>query len=366
MKLSRYRLQRYIGKYLLPSGNRTALCCAAPSYDAKSVDVHYHEKNLKLRGVMYCENIWACPVCSALIRRRRQSLTESLFTRTIASGYRLLFITLTLRHKKHESLAYIADMHKRAWINLTRYRAYKEWRKTTGSNWYMRALEVTYGRHGWHPHYHIVYVVAPGYNPDPAVLYQLWESMIGAVGGSVVPAAFNAQFASATTDASTIAQYAASWGGGDWSLAREVTSSDKHGRQGSRSPFQLAVDAMCGDHDAGRLFTEYAIEFKGRRAQTWARGWLDWLNQSEEELADESIIAEELTDDTVIVRFPTYGYMLLGSDRESMLDAILARDYSAMVDIAYNRRIDILYCNMEYFGFDAGRVHVNVTGWAYD
>lgn len=363
---TRYTLQRFIGRRLLPSGNRVSLCCSVPAYDARSVDVHHHGDNLKLRGVMYCENIWACPVCSALIRRRRQSLTADLFTRTVAAGYRLLFVTFTLRHKMGESLSYVSGMHRDAWLYLTRHRSYKNWRSTTGTTWYMRALEVTHGKNGWHPHYHVVYVIGPGADPSIEQLYNLWSAAVASVGGSVVRAAYDAQYADATTDADTIARYAASWGGGDWSLSLEVTAGEKSGRRGSRSPFQLAADAMDGDDQSGKLFREFADDFKGRRAQTWARGWLAWLEQSEEELNDESIKPEELTDDTIIVKFETYSYMQLGSSRERMLDAIIARDYSTMVDIAWDRGIDILYINTAYFGLPAGRVHVNVSGWAYD
>lgn len=362
---TRYTLQRYIGRRLLPRGNRTALCCSAPAYESKSIDVHHHQDNIKLRGVLYCENIWSCPVCSALIRRRRQSLTADLFTRTVKSGYRLLFVTFTLRHHVNMSLATVANMHREAWLSLTRHRAYSRWRSTTGSKWYMRALECTYGYHGWHPHYHVVYVVAPGCDPNIEELYALWSMAVGMHGGTVVRAAYDARYADASTDADTIARYAASWGGGDWSLSSELTL-EKSGKRASRSPFQLAADAMDGDHDAGQRFIEFAAEFRGRRAQTWARGWLDWLQQSQEDIDDESIKPEELNDDTIVLKFETYSYMQLGSSRELMLDAIIAKDYAAVVDIAWARGVDILYINTAYFGLPDGRVHINVSGWAYD
>jgi hypothetical protein len=123
---------------------------------------------------------------------------------------------------------------------------------------------------------------------------------------------------------------------------------------------------MDGDEKSAMLFREFADDFKGRRAQTWARGWLAWLEQSEEELNDESITAEELDDDSIVVRFEKHSYMQLGSSREIMLDAIMGRDYSRVVDIAWDRGIDILYISTEYFGLPSGRVHVNVSGWAYD
>ena len=363
---SRYTLQRYIGRRILPTGNRTALCCAAPSYESKSVDVHHHQSDIKLRGVMYCENIWSCPVCSGIIRRRRQELTTKLFTKTVNYGYRLLFVTFTLRHVKNQSLHVVSGLHRDAWLAMTRRRDYRDWRKTTGSSWYMRALEVTYGHNGWHPHYHVVYVIAPGARPDVEVLYQLWQSAVGGLGGVAVRAAYDAQYADASTDAATIARYAASWGGGDWSIASEFTSDAKSGRRGSRSPFQLAYDAMCGDDDANLLFLEYAIDFKGRRAQTWARGWLDWLQQDQAELDDESIQSDELTDDSIILRFESYSYMALGNRREKMLDAIINRSYSDVVDIAYMCGIDILYVNTAYFSLPSGRTHINVSGWAYE
>jgi hypothetical protein len=146
----------------------------------------------------------------------------------------------------------------------------------------------------------------------------------------------------------------------------ELTAGEKLGRRGSRSPFQLAVDSMDGCIESGALFQEYAKVFKGRRAQTWARGWLDWLDQSQEQIDDESIHADELTPDSIILRFESWSYMQLGSSREKMLDAIIARDYATIVDIACARRVDILYVNTEYFGLAPGMVHINVSGWAYD
>jgi hypothetical protein len=127
------------------------------------------------------------------------------------------------------------------------------------------ATEVTYGGNGWHPHLHVLMVLASSGEAAIGTVGALaagWLTSLAAVGLSGNEAAFQVQGASAA------GQYVAKFG-----AAEEIAlHGQKQGRKGGRSPWQLLDDARDGDAQAARLWQEYAVAFKGRRQLVWSRG----------------------------------------------------------------------------------------------
>ena len=351
MSTSRYTLQRFIARHIVP-GHRIGICCVSPSRYSDTynghVTVHHDGESCRLRGLSYCEGVWVCPVCSGIIRNRRNTLSQQILTKTIQLGYELHFMTLTLSHTRDQSLADVLKLQSAAWRKVVTSKAWRQLSEQRGSKWFMRSLEVTYGSSGWHPHYHFVVAGVDGSAAVMAQIVQLWRDAVHSLGGTAVDYAQNVVKVDGM-NLQDLAHYVASWGGGDWSISREVTADTKAGRRGGRSPFQLAADAMMGDDQAAQLYAEYVIAIRGKKAQQWSRLWLAAVNVTDEEVNDETVHQHELTDDTVVIAMPSYNWPELGSERERFIDAVIERDLSTVYDIADRQRITLSYVQMSYF-----------------
>lgn len=358
MITDQYRLQRYIGR-ILPDGNRTSFCCTRAGFNASTVRVCTKcvddgGVSVSLHGVAYCSSVWVCPVCSRIIRNKRAKRTTDVFRRTMSAGFNLVFVTYTLAHDITMPLADLLQRQRKAWRIFTNSYAYREAVKFFGTGWHMRALEVTHSpRTGWHPHYHAVYAT----RSVPAVsivegLYFAWAAACAQVGAVTDRKAWHYEL---VQDPDTAAQYLASWGGGDFKIGYEV-SADKKGRRSSRSPFQLAADAMDGDESAGAWFVEYAAAIRGSRAQTWSRAWRDTfaLEETEDESITDTDLVEHGSDVALVLH--TYEYEKLGSDRDAFVDAVAARDLSGLYDILDRRNISCILVNLPLFYGGRGSV----------
>ena len=83
--------------------------------------------------------------------------------------------------------------------------------------------------------------------------------------------------------------------GADWTAAHELTKAVvKKGRRAeSRTVAQLLADyALAGDTQAGALWREYAVLFKGKRQLVWSDGLRARLLPELEEKSDEELANE--------------------------------------------------------------------------
>lgn len=334
--IDQYRLQRYIGR-ILSDGNRVSFCCTKAGFGSQSVRVCAKDCDngtaVILHGVAYCSSIWTCPVCGRILRRRRAERTTDIFRRTMAMGYRLLFVTYTLSHTRDISASEMLERQRKAWRSFTNSRTYRDVIKRFGTGWAMRALEITYSNSsGWHPHYHAVYAVASHVSDDVAKeLYYAWAAAVLGTGSDALPQGFNAEY---VADPDKVADYVSSWGGGDFKLGYEV-SGIKLGRRGSRSPFQLAADALDGCDASKMAFIEYADAIRGSRAQTWSRNWRAAFDLLDDDVKEDTISSADLIEKDAVITLVlhTYEYERLGRRRDDFIDCVARRDLSGVYDI---------------------------------
>lgn len=263
---NRFRHQRHAAK-LLGGKARVGLCrwsvrskekgvdLVASSYGADQPDrVHYE-------GLQTCGSVWACPCCGARISETRRGEMNQLLAWARAQEYRVMMITLTARHGRDDDLADLLERMKDAKQRWARHRSYRQIKpRMIGS---VTATEVTGGgAHGWHPHFHLI-VILDG-DVDLTPLRDAWLASLRGAGLDGAGAAFQAQGADAAGN------YITKWG-----AAEELTLSQRKKGRGEtgRTPGQLLA-ASCDESDAqaGRLWTEYAQVFHGRRQLVWSRG----------------------------------------------------------------------------------------------
>jgi hypothetical protein len=257
--------------------------------EAEAVSTYY-------RGLQVCGSVWCCPVCAAKItERKRRELVGALQAHR-ATGGGVMLLTLTVPHSREdepfELVGALLDAFrkfgqgKRAWSALV-----------PGYVGSVRALEVTHGANGWHPHLHVLVFTDAGLSDDERfqvadLLFGRWAVVTKRVGlGDVHP-----EHGLRLDDGSAAGSYVTK----GWGFAEELTKANvKVGRrEGSRSPWELLADFATGDRAAGELFRQFAGAFKGKSQLHWSRGLrarfgLD-AEKSDEQLAAETVEAEDV------------------------------------------------------------------------
>jgi len=130
-------------------------------HDKESVEVMVaqgDEQGSCYQGLQNCGSVWLCPVCAAKASEiRRQELNE-LLAWAREHGHTPVMVTSTCRHKKRDSLEAQLEGMKEA---RRKMRQWRKWRDVRGKFGLMSvtATEVTYGFHGWHVHFHEIFII---------------------------------------------------------------------------------------------------------------------------------------------------------------------------------------------------------------
>jgi hypothetical protein len=202
-----------------------------------------------------------------------------------------MLVTFTLAHDASDNLNVVFTALKRARKLLVSGRASIAFRDQWGIVGSVRALELTHGVNGWHPHLHVLYFFNQEVPilPFEAAIKSRWSECVQSAGRY---ASWDHGCDVRFSD-SDISAYIAKWGTEpSWTTAHEMTKAvTKTGRRKGRTPAQLLADYLAGDKDAGRLWLQYAVNFKGERQLYWSKGLrdllgLDW-EKTDEEIADE-------------------------------------------------------------------------------
>lgn len=114
---------------------------------------------------MRCNSASACVVCSSRIASARGKWLGDVFNSAVDKGYTISMLTLTVPHKKGDSLETLMLAMEASYTNVQGTIAYKDARLLYGA-YFVRSLEVTYGKNGWHPHFHVAIIHKPGLNWD--------------------------------------------------------------------------------------------------------------------------------------------------------------------------------------------------------
>ena len=316
---TRYKHQRAAAK-LLPA-SRTAKCLWAVSSLQYGVDVIHNtaEERSRFSGLQTCGSVWACPCCSATISERRRDELNHLLKWAKAEGYFPVMATFTARHTRETRLDELVEGMRLAKRKLVQHRSYRTLVKPHLVG-HVTASEVTGGGlHGWHPHYHQIFIVKAADAAAAEALIRLlqdpWLASLKGVGLSGTGQGFDVQNASAAGN------YVAKWG-----AAEELTlTAKKEARSKTgRSPFQLLADyAERDDKQAGALFAEYAKVFKGLRQLVWSDGLKKLAGvdaMSDEEVAEQEVrLLDAAKSDTRTAHFTPKDWARVRGHRAAIL-----------------------------------------------
>ena len=241
-------------------------------------------------GLRTCDSPWACPVCApALADRRGEALARTL-EHFHEMGFRIVHAVLTVRHTKGEALADVFGALADAWRRMGKDRAFRPHWSGLG---YARAVEVTFGKNGWHPHIHMVLVIPPErdvYELEEA-LWEAWSGAVLEVGWA--PSSRDAYFydiVETDTDIAEVARYVAKMTSG-WGIGAEITGGPRKKSTEGLTPLQLLAAAWQGYLEDPEAMA------------SWFPERVDDLNLDEEELEAVSPGARVLAENPAPLTF---------------------------------------------------------------
>jgi len=276
-KQARFQLQR-AAQGLLPQ-ERVAHCQRSTMSSAGVVVYRSAAKGASYGNLATCGSVWHCPICSAKITENRRQELQSNINTWAQSGGETYLMSLTFPHQENQALGENLKKFSAALKQFKDSRAYKNTMKEVGSLGSIRALEVTHGSNGWHPHTHDLVFAAKGQLAKLQELQIVWiETLIkcGIAERSQLNDMFKAAFDVQNGDYA--AEYVAKFGHeateaskelthSHWGASHELTKAhQKVGKRlGGRTPFTLLLDFIKGDTASGELFQEFGKHFKGKR-----------------------------------------------------------------------------------------------------
>ena len=290
-------------------GHRLANCGAPRSSEVKAG--RRADGRAQVAEIATCASPWACARCASVIRAARAQEIEHYAASHITAGHCLLFLTLTLPHLRADKLAGLLAGLQDAWGAMTKGRPWRTLAERFSIIGQIKAVEVTIGLNGWHPHLHVLlFLDTPPLDPDGddvaelrARVTELWGHMVARhLDGRQINQAHAVDLVvvngSVQATQETIARYLSK-------IHFEMTRADLKTRDtnGPRTPWQVAVDAWrWGDAADVARWTEYVTATRGRRVFSVSTRLRDRYHTPDiAERTDDELAAEDQGDLTVEV-----------------------------------------------------------------
>ena len=295
--LSRRFRMKYEVRRLLGYSSRQAKCCRW-RIPTKHVEIYRSIEFDKTfySGLEICSSVWLCPLCAAKISEKRVKELEQGIESAKAQGLWVQLLTLTFPHGLGDRLPVIKRKLLKAYSASMMSGKYgQKLRSELGFTGTIRALEVTHGQNGWHPHIHVLIFTSNRLPLDMQlpVWVAAWKRACRLVS---LPEPSDAHGCT-LQNGSAAAAYVSKWG-----LAQEMAKAHlKKGRKKGASPWDLLA-ISAGDTwvdmpeypqtRASDLWLDYARSFKGERQLVWSKGLKNLLGvdiKTDEELAQEEL-----------------------------------------------------------------------------
>lgn len=337
---NRYRLQGLAREILGDRDKRLRECLRVQRPGIEQVEIRRDpdKATAHFRGLILCNRVWTCPVCSARIsNQRREELTQALAAAKLL-GLHPVLVTYTLRHDGSDPLQHVLSGLLDALRAFKSGRAYQDIKDEYGIVGGIRSLEMTYGQSGWHPHVHELLFLDQ--NLSPMALAGLRKWLVDRWVASLRKLGFDASYAhgiDVRNADSKIAEYVAKFGREpremEWGIEHELANAaSKKAHADGLTPFQLLESYDIGDKLAERLFLEYAAAMQKHLQLRWSPG-LRALLKMPEELADEQLTLIEDTPaayTAVEIDRANWNQVLLHDLRGALLWLVAQGDWSTL------------------------------------
>jgi hypothetical protein len=258
-------------------------------------------------GITICGKVWACPICAPKIQEQRRWEIDQAMDWAYRNDLKVVMVTLTVPHKRWHKVADLLKQQQEALTRLRSGKRAKAFRERIGHRGLIRALELTHGENGWHPHTHELWFVEDDQPADPQAaenwgkefrteVLSMWERACVAA-GLLDPAkesqvktfrrrsvdvmdrasrgAYLAKLADAMPDGADRQKAKAE---SHWGADREMASaSTKQGRAEGRTPPQILAGASDSPTNVdrrrdGAIWLDEIDALRGRPWLFWSKG----------------------------------------------------------------------------------------------
>lgn len=285
----RFKLLNNAARKIL-KGERTASCFfnRVDKTDGVGVYLNRHRNKANYSNIMRCANAWGCPVCAAIISEHRKNEVKQAMDWWKAQGGSVLLLTLTVPHYSHTDIKQLKTDLKKAYSKFFKgVRASKDMFELWRIKHYISCFEVTHGKNGFHPHYHVLLFVPYqlGINSHLGMedhMSKVWADCCEKAGLDRPSEKHGLTLQSGNKASSYVAK---------WGLEHEMTKGHiKKGKKDSRTPFDILRSyEESGDELDSNLFKLYYYAFKGSRQLNWSKG-LKKLCSKDPEKTDQEIV----------------------------------------------------------------------------
>ncbi len=261
------------------------------------------------RGVQTCGSVWCCPVCQAKIRNGRAIEISEFTAEWIRRGGEVYMVTLTAPHDLGMALSLLMVLISNAFTSVIAGGAWVKLRDQLGIAGCIRALEVTYGENGWHPHLHVLVYCRDPLDAAGLAAFTLhfqrkWDRFVTKAGYRA-PSAQHGVRVERCYNGGGAADYICKTQDGR-NPGNEMARSDmKTSRDGHRMPFDILAAAGTGERAELELWWEYEQATFRRRCITWSpvlrelrQEWLNAEDKTDDELAAPEVDGEVVTQVT--------------------------------------------------------------------
>ncbi|MDD5385557.1 MAG: protein rep [Gallionella sp.] len=297
-RAERYALKAVVNKILPKSRTSKCMRWRVPKQSLQVLKSVEFNKAF-YSGLQICASVWDCPICSGKITERRRVELTGAVAVAKGMGWQVMLLTCTVPHGLGDELSPMLDQMMDAWRKTTSNRKGKSVRAAICLEGTVRALEVTDGANGFHPHFHVLLFISSDVTTDTVQEYfrPLWQDACVKAG---LPRPSDAHGVR-VDDGTYAAAYASKWG-----IESELTKGhSKKGKHDSMTPWDLLRCYLATKCERSRKrFIIYSEAFKGRRQLYWSNGLKAKLgvgDLTDEELAhqeeERATLLSELTDD---------------------------------------------------------------------
>jgi len=220
-------------------------------------------------GIETCGSRTGCLRCARKIGHETAGNLRTVLTAHEEAGGGILFVTLTASHTADEALVDVLTDFRAGWRAFSTSNVWKRFKRWVKVGHWFRMMEITRSdAHGWHVHYHLALLTErptcydlewypEERNELEDKLTDLWAEVMGNRGRDVHDGIGVDLQPVRGVDA--LAGYLSK-------VELEAVRSDlKKGRNGSRTPWEIATDAANGDPRSTALWVEYVETMKGVR-----------------------------------------------------------------------------------------------------
>jgi hypothetical protein len=252
-------------------------------------------------GLSTCGSVWSCPVCSAKIAARRADELADLMRFGLERKCRASMVTLTMRHHEGQRLRDCWDALSKAWGAVTSGKQWVGDSRAHGLRGWVKAVEVTRGKNGWHVHIHALMIW-----DNPVTLADarhVAERMWSRWNAALLRHGFDSLRDLGGLDVRMATLVPGGYGLHDYfvKLSHEITGGQaKLARGGGRTPFQMLADALAtGEAADVHGWWEWERASHARRQIAWSKGLREWAGLGQESTDDE-VAGEELEGDDLL------------------------------------------------------------------